>query len=69
MICEEKFVKYDPDASKWTWDNLYDKTYRKEPYWQALRKATLSEVPAHLEFLCTQAPTHKGHMAMATETI
>lgn len=38
MICEEKFVKYDPDASKWTWDNLYDKTYRKEPYWQALRK-------------------------------
>src|SRR5450830_608115 len=31
------------------------------------RKAALSEVSAHLELLCIQAPFHKGHMARATK--
>lgn len=36
MIKEDKFDGYEPDASKWTWNNLYNKTYRTLNYWENL---------------------------------
>lgn len=36
MINELKFDVFEPDSAKWTWDNLYNKTYRTIEYWEKL---------------------------------